>query len=98
MTRGIILVPAIEQLRTQINFLESRIELLDEQEEHSVNASGQYQVMVDSLDSLLELLRNVKEELNRMLSPRYIKKQFAKPGSKNRTRSYRNWFSIATPI
>ncbi len=75
-TRGIILVPDIKQLRTQINFLESRIELLDEQEEHSVNASGQYQAMADSLDSFLELLRNVKEELNRMLSPHYIKNSF----------------------
>jgi hypothetical protein len=73
MSRGILLTPVIEQLRNQNDLLESRIELLNDLEEHSVNASGQCQTIIASLDSYLELLRIVKEELNRLLSPRQIK-------------------------
>jgi len=76
MSRGIILTPFIEQLSKYNDLLESRIELLNDKEEHSVNASGQCQTIISSLGSYLELLRNVKEELNRLLSPRYIQNNF----------------------
>jgi len=76
MSRGIILGSDIEQLRNQIGLLESRIELLDEKEDHSVYASGQYQAVIESLDSSLELLQDIREELNRRLAPRNIKNSF----------------------
>jgi hypothetical protein len=76
MSRGIILAPDIEQLKNQINFLESRIELLDEKDDHFVNASDQCQAIIDSHDSFLELLGKVKEELNRILSPHFIRNTF----------------------
>jgi hypothetical protein len=66
----------VRQLRSQINYLESHIELLDEKEEHYIYASGQYKAIIDSLDSHLKLLRDSREELNRMLTPYYIKKSF----------------------
>lgn len=76
MSRGVLLATDIGQFINQINYLESRIELLDEQEEHYIYASGQYRAIIGSLDSYLKLLRDSREDLNRMLTPYYIQKSF----------------------
>jgi len=76
MSRGKLLAFDIGQLRHLINFLDSRLELLNEKEEHSVYASAQYQAIIDSLDSYLKLLQDSREELTRRLTPRYLKNSF----------------------
>lgn len=66
----------ISQLHHLLILLESRLELLNEKEEHSVYTNAQYQAIIDSLDSYLKLLEDSREELNRMLAPRYLKNSF----------------------
>jgi len=75
-SRAILLDPELERLINQITLLESRLELLDEKEEFSVQVSQQYQLIVDSLDSYLELLVSVREELERIMAPRNLTRNF----------------------
>ncbi len=74
--RGILLLEKIERLKNQIALLESRIDLLDEKAEHSLETAGHYQLSFDMLDSHLELLLGMQEELLKSLSPRNIKRNF----------------------
>jgi hypothetical protein len=74
--RGILLVAKMESLKNQIALQESRIDLLDEKTEHSLQTAGQYQLSFDMLDSYLELLLGMQEELEKTLSPRNIKRNF----------------------
>ena len=75
-SRGIILTPAMNWLLNRLDLCESRIELLDEKDEHALQMSQQYSAIMDSLDSNLELLAAIKYELERLLAPRNIKRDF----------------------
>ena len=75
-SRAILLEPELERLINQITLLESRLELLDDKEEFSVQVSQQYQLIVDSLDSSLDLLIAIREELEQTMAPRNIKRNF----------------------
>ncbi len=74
--RSSIIKSALERLKYQNEYLETGIELLNDKEDHSVNTRSQCQAILDALDSYLELLTNIKDELNRMLSPRHLKNIF----------------------
>lgn len=75
-SRLMVLAPQVEQLKNQTGLMEDRIELMDEQKEFYDYAGRQYQAMVASLDSYLELLYETSEELKRIWSPHNSKNIF----------------------
>jgi hypothetical protein len=75
--RSSILNGALELLKRQNDYLEMGIELLNDKEEHSVNARKQCRTILETLDSYMDLLTRIKDQLSRMLSPRQIKNTFA---------------------
>jgi hypothetical protein len=75
-SRGIILTPTMQRLLNQLDLCEGRLELLDEKDEHALQTSQQYSAIIASLDSNLELLAAIKYELERLLAPRNIKRDF----------------------
>lgn len=75
-TQAILLTSSLDNLKNQLDRLENRLEILDEQEAHTAQLQSSYQLLVTSLDSYLELLQSIQEELMRLLSPRNLKRIF----------------------
>lgn len=75
--RPSILIGALELLKRQNDYMEMGIELLNDKEEHAVNARRQCSTILETLDSYLDLLARIKDQLNLMLSPRQIKNTFS---------------------
>ncbi len=71
-----MLAAEMDSLKNQIGLMENRIELLDEIEQNSGQTSQQYQGLITSIDSYLELLLTIKEELARKLTNRNLKRNF----------------------
>ncbi|PKM77262.1 MAG: hypothetical protein CVU90_08120 [Firmicutes bacterium HGW-Firmicutes-15] len=75
-TQGILLAAKMERLKDQVALQESRIDLLNEKAEHSLQTSQNFQLVFEMLESYLELLLDMQKELEKTLSPRNIKLNF----------------------
>jgi len=73
---GIIVAAEMESLKNQIDLLQSQIQILDEKAEYESGAVQHYRVIIGMLASSLDLLIAIKEELEKKLDPRIIKRNY----------------------
>lgn len=73
---GTVLATRLMRLCMQFSLLEGQLDLLQAKEEHAVKLKQQYEIMLQNMDSYLQLLQDIKNELARALAPRNINRNF----------------------
>ncbi|MDD4802204.1 MAG: hypothetical protein PHF24_04595 [Syntrophomonas sp.] len=74
--QGILLGAKMERLYNKTTLLESRLELLDEKSAHYKETVSQFQLSFDMLDSCLNIINVIREEILKSLNHRNIKRSF----------------------
>ncbi|CFY01390.1 Uncharacterized [Syntrophomonas zehnderi OL-4] len=73
---GTFLAAELIRLYKQLSLFEEQLDFLQAKEEHAVRLKQQYEIMLENMDSYLQLLQDIKNELARTLAPRNIKRNF----------------------
>jgi len=76
ITDGTVLANALHRLSMQFSLLDGQLDLLQDKEEHAIRLKQQYELMLQNMDSYMELLQDIKNELSRSLAPRNINRNF----------------------
>lgn len=74
--RGTTLKTELNCLLIELSLLEDKLDLLQAKEDQVFKLKQQYEIMLQNMDSYLELLEEVKNELAKSLAPRNINRSF----------------------